>query len=199
MNGPKMKPKTTVARPDTTLQALKNMHERAKYQKSIGIPEGKRLKLDSVKPTFADLSGDPSATQCDPEVDGDDNEDWPNVHDLLNAPKAPGATIERSSSASDNSNPEIKAELPDDSRRSDYRLATPPPSRKRPREPENAPPSNQVNQVDASADAIPERFISSPPVSQPNKVHIFQLRLYLLTHSFAEKAKQGASSSCGSL
>jgi len=219
-----MRPGTAAPRLDNTLQRLEDMHESAKDQKSIRIPEGQRLKLDGLtlssvgasrrrpkppppkfKLTFADLGGDPSPSQYDPEADDDDNEDWPDIHDLLNAPKA---TIKESSSDYSNSEidglirdiplDEFEAELADDShlsndfdsRRSHYRPTTPPPSRKRPREPENEPPTKQF---DTRADTVPARFVSSPPISQPIKVRFFTPSLSHGSQYFAEKAKQGAT------
>ncbi|KIM86197.1 hypothetical protein PILCRDRAFT_4735 [Piloderma croceum F 1598] len=203
---PKAKTKTPGQTSDM-MQQLESLHESAKDQKSIRFPEGQRLKLDnpSVSATgpskrrpkppppnfelkFADLNDSPPASQYHIPVNDDDDEDLPDIHDLLNAyqPSDAMAGQKKSSSASDYSNSEIdalirdipldeyEAELADDSCihgdldswRHFSRPVTPLPSRKRPREPENEPPKKRF---DTRIDTPSERFTSSSPISQPRK------------------------------
>jgi ATP-dependent DNA helicase HFM1/MER3 len=117
---------------DNTFQQFKHLHESAKDQKSIRIPDGQRLKLDNpalssigpsrrrpklpppnFKLTFADLSDSLSTSQYQIPVEDDDDDDLPDIHDLLNAPQAPTDTRRSSSSTSDYSNSEVDALIRD--------------------------------------------------------------------------------------
>ena len=185
------------------MQQLENLHESAKDRKRIGIPEGQRVKLNnpSVSATdsskrrpkppppnfelkFADLNDSPPASQYYIPVNEDDDEDLPDIHDLLNAyqPSDVMAGQKKSSSTSDYSNSEIDALIRDiplneyetgladdshDSWRPFSRPVTPLPSRKRPREPENEQPKKRF---DTRIDTPSENFTSSSPVLQPSKV-----------------------------
>ena len=186
------------------MQQLENPHESAKDQKRTRIPEGQRLKLDkpSISATgssrrrhkppppnfelnFADLNDSPSASQYHIPVNDDDDDDLPDIHDLLNAYQ-PSDAMSGQKKSSDYSNSEIDAlirdipldddaELADDSYihgdldswRPLSRPVTPLPSRKRPREPENEQPKKRF---DTRINTASERFTSSSPVLQPSKV-----------------------------
>lgn len=187
------------------------MHESAKDDKSIRNPDGQRLKLDDPslssseisrrrpKPpppkfnlTFADLGDSQSASQYRLPASDDDDDDLPNIHDLLNAHRSSDVTAkQKSSSASDYSNSEIdalirdiplvdfEAELASDSHLpSDFdslrpnRSVTPLPSRKRHRESENERPAKRF---DRFSDTVSARTPSPPPTSPPRKARFYSV------------------------
>ena len=213
---------------DNTLQQLERRHESAKDQKSIRIPDGQRLKLNppalsSTGPlrrrpkqpppkfnlTFADLNDNPQTSQYHIQAE-DDDEDLPDVHDLLKAVEASTAdTKQLSSSTSNYSNSEIdalirdvplddfEAELADnschpgdsDSWQPSDRPATPLRSRKRPREREN----EQHTKRSKTRKDTTEGLMPSLPVFQIKKVCLLNVIWNLIPHDFANKAKQSTS------
>jgi hypothetical protein len=207
-------------------QQLKNIHQSAKVQKSLGITDGQRLKLDNpaleitgssmrrpklpppnFQLTFADLNDNQPTSQYH-ESNSDDDEDLPDIHDLLNAPR--GDARQASSSSSDYSNTEIDALIRDvpmdvvetelaggpllddlDSWQPYFKPATPRSSAKRPRESENVQP---MAVSDIFTNTASERTVLSSPQSQPRKVGLFCVLLCSFSSHQHPAAKAGECS-----